>query len=238
MAIHKVVISPKTPNLKSHTSRPHIPTAYSIMSEKLIIDTDPGVDDFLALFCALHDPLSEVLSITTVFGNTESNIATRNVLHILDLFECQTPVYEGVAKPSDVPLFIPSLAPMQSWRHAGHALPVHEQPQHAVLHIVEMAEKYPGEITLLALGPLTNIAIALSFDPGIALKIKRVVVMGGNVCTPSHSPSASETNFYNDPHAADIVLQAPWPVTIVSLDVMHKTILMPGILRTSGATLP
>ena len=200
------------------------------MNEKLIIDTDLGADDALALFCALRDPSSEVLSITTVFGSTESNIATRNVLHLLELFDYQTPVYEGVAKPLMYPFF-PSLSPVQNWHNAGHTPLTQEQSQHAVLHIIEMAEKYPGEITLLALGPLTNIALALSIDPGIALKIKRVVVMGGNINTPGHTSSASEINFYHDPHAADIVLQAPWPVTIIGLDVIHKIILVPKLFE-------
>jgi uridine nucleosidase len=97
--------------------------------------------------------------------------------------------------------------------------------QSAAEFIVKMAHKYPREITLVPVGPLTNIALALLLDPQITNLIKEVIIMGGAVSNPGNISPVAEANIYHDPHAADIVMAAGWPLTLVGLDVTHKTII-------------
>ena len=202
----------------------------NVMQEKLIIDTDPGIDDALAIYCALQDQNAEVLALTTVFGNADIDTTTENALRLLDVFESDLPVYRGAAKPLILP---PKEHP--AFVHGENGLGDIPQPKatrkeealSAAQYIVDMANRYPGEITLVPLGPLTNLALALQLDPTIVGKIKKVVLMGGNLHVPGNISAASEANIYCDPHAADIVLGATWPVTVVGLDVTHEVVSTP-----------
>jgi inosine-uridine nucleoside N-ribohydrolase len=201
------------------------------MAKKLIIDTDPGVDDTIAILTALRSPEVEVIGLTSVFGNAPGEITTQNALRLVEL--------EGhgdipVARGSDVPLVFP-LEKLGTWVHGEDGMgnthpPVPRgQPleKTAAEFIVEMVHKYPGEVTLMPVGPLTNLALALRLDPGIADLVAEVVVMGGVVAHPGNMTPVAEANIYHDPHAADIVMAAGWPLALVGLDVTHKTIITP-----------
>ena len=199
---------------------------------KVIYDTDPGVDDAMALvFQALH-PQIELLGVTSVFGNSTIEITTRNALYLAGRFAAGTPVARGAAAP----LRRAAPAPID-WIHGGDGLgntglssndrsPLDPRPAHRF--IIDIVRSLPRQVTLLAVGPLTNLALALGEDPEIASLVKQVVVMGGafgtNGINGNVSPAA-EANMLGDPDAADIVFGAQWPVAIVGLDVTERTIM-------------
>ncbi|PVZ72239.1 nucleoside hydrolase [Pelagibaculum spongiae] len=195
------------------------------MATKFIIDTDPGIDDALAIACAFADPQIEVLALTSVFGNASVTQTTENALRILEVLEQDVPVYPGAHRPltmpaKDFPAFV----------HGENGLGNIPQPKakrqpepiSAAQYIVNAANQYPGEITIVALGPLTNLALAVALDPTVAQKIKRVVSMGGNLHVPGNVSAAAEANIYCDPDSADQVYNAGWPVSVVGLDVTHQ----------------
>lgn len=199
------------------------------MAKKIIIDTDPGVDDTIAICTALRSPEVEVVGLTSVFGNAPGEITAQNALRLVEL--------EGhdsipVARGSDVPLVLP---PDMLGTHVhgedgmGNTNPPPPKgkviAQSAAEFIVKMAHSNHQEITLVPVGPLTNIALALLLDPQIANLIKEVIIMGGVVSNPGNISPVAEANIYHDPHAADIVMAAGWPVTLVGLDVTCKTVM-------------
>lgn len=205
----------------------------------VIYDTDPGIDDAIALvFQALH-PEIELAGITSVFGNASITTTTRNALYLAQRFAPGVPVARGAAAP----LQCAAPEPL-GWIHGDDGLGNIELPEvdfasldsrPAHRFIVETVRARSGEITLLAVGPLTNLALALADDPGIAGLVKEVVIMGGafgiggvlgNV-TP-----AAEANIHCDPHAADLVFAAPWKVSIIGLDVTHETVMTTAYLAS------
>ena len=199
------------------------------MAKKIIIDTDPGVDDTIAICTALRSPELSVIGLTSVFGNAPGEITGQNALRLVEL--------EGhdsipVARGSNTPLVIP-LDMLGTHVHGEDGLGNTNPPppkgkvisQSAAEFIVKMAHKYPREITLIPVGPLTNIALALLLDPQIAGLIKEVIIMGGAVSNPGNISPVAEANIYHDPHAADIVMAAGWPLTLVGLDVTCKTVM-------------
>ena len=192
--------------------------------QKVIIDTDPGTDDALALMMALSSPELEVLGLTTVGGNASLAHTTRNALRLLEyLGRTDIQVYRGAARPLrgrfhygyyfhgpgglTVRLPLPSSRPslVRAWDR-----------------IVDQARAFPGEIVLIALGPLTNVARALAHDPGAKDRIKEIVVMGGALEVPGNVTPHAEFNTYNDPAAADAVFSSGIPVTLVGLDVTDR----------------
>lgn len=196
---------------------------------KLIIDTDPGIDDAQAIAFAVAHPELDLLGLTTVFGNVSLELATKNALIICDkLGVPDLPVAQG----EGVPLVQPRL-PAPDFVHGSDGLGNLHLPaslrsanaMHAAEFIVDAANRNPGEITLVAVGPLTNIAKALALDPELPSKLCELVVMGGAVDEPGNVSPVSEANFMNDPHAADRVLDADWPVTLIGLDVTHRILL-------------
>jgi inosine-uridine nucleoside N-ribohydrolase len=202
------------------------------MMHKVIYDTDPGVDDAMAfVFQTLH-PQIELLGVTSVFGNSTIETTTRNALYLAGRFAPGVPVARGAAAP------IKCAAPAPiDWIHGKDGLgntglrssdqsALDARPAHRF--IIDTVRASPREVTLLAVGPLTNLALALKEDPEIASLVKRVVVMGGAFGTDGRygnvSPAA-EANMRGDPDAADIVFGASWPVAIVGLDVTERTIM-------------
>jgi inosine-uridine nucleoside N-ribohydrolase len=204
---------------------------------KVIYDTDPGVDDAMALvFQALH-PEIELLGVTSVFGNSTIETTTRNALYLVERFAPGVPVARGAAAP----LTQAAPAPVD-WIHGDDGLgntkllpsgstTLDTRPAHRL--IIDTVRAHPGEVELVAVGPLTNLALALEADPEIAPLVKQVVVMGGafgtNGINGNVSPAA-EANMLGDPHAADIVFGAAWPVAIVGLDVTERTIMTTAYL--------
>ncbi len=178
------------------------------MPRRLIIDTDPGIDDAMAIYFALASPELDVVGLTTVFGNVEVELATTNALRLLEIAgRDDIPVATGAAGPiaSGYHGAIPHIhgADGQGDTHLPPPLAA-PSPRTAVELILEASH---GErpLTILALGPLTNLARALQKDPGLAERVEEVVVMGGNALVPGNATPAAEANIWNDPEAADFV---------------------------------
>jgi len=196
---------------------------------KLIIDTDPGIDDAMAIQFALASPEFEILGLTTIFGNVDIEKTTTNALRLLHLaHRPDIPVAQGASRPLEgdfnggVPFIHGEDGQGNTWASEGSLKPV---AKNAHEFIIEQVRRFPGEITLATLGPLTNLAKALAIDSQIPELVKQVVCMGGNVFCPGNATPAAEANMFSDPEAADQVLGAKWPITLVGLDVTEKTIL-------------
>lgn len=210
----------------------------------LLFDTDPGVDDAMALLFLHAHPRVQLLGISTVFGNAEVDVTTRNALYLAERFGIDAPVARGAARPLVRPARgaaadvhgddgLGNLRTPPAPRRSADPRPAHRL-------IIDTLRAQPGQVTLLAVGPLTNLALALAEEPAIAGWVKQVVVMGGAFGTQGHSGNVSpvaEANIFCDPHAADAVFTAPWPVTVVGLDVTHQVLMDAACfdrLRTQG----
>lgn len=201
---------------------------------KIIIDTDPGIDDAQAIaFAVAHNDI-ELIGLTTVFGNADIDTTTQNALLVLEKFGCpDIPVARGAAEPLEIQRFS---AP--DFVHGKDGMGNLNLPEPncssttetAAEFIVRCATENPGEVVVVAIGPLTNIAQALQRDPTLPSKLKSLVVMGGTVDEPGNVSPVAEANFINDPHAADIVCGENWPLSIIGLDVTMKTALTDAML--------
>lgn len=206
---------------------------------KVIYDTDPGVDDAMALLFQIRHPDIELLGVTSVFGNATIETTTRNALFLTGKFAPQVPVARGAAAPlvREAPGPLPFIHGHNGVGDielpADDALGGTLDPRPAHRFIIDTVRAHPGEVTLIAVGPMTNLALALAEDPAIAGLVKQVVIMGGafgiHGILGNVSPAA-EANIFNDPHAADQVFNAPWPLTIVGLDVTERTIMSAAYL--------
>ncbi len=196
---------------------------------KVIYDTDPGVDDAMALYFALAHPAIDLVGITTTFGNVSVAQAAANALYLTEIAGNQTPVTKGVS----VPWCIPAQAPPAHIHGAdglgnlGARQAVKRQldPRSSAQFIVETARAQPGEIVLVAVGPLGNLSLALLLEPELPRLLREVIVMGGTVHEPGNVSPVAEANIWNDPHAADRVFGAGWKLTMVGLDVTHRVVL-------------
>lgn len=192
---------------------------------KLIIDTDPGIDDAMAIFHAVAAPEIELLGLTSIFGNVTTPIATRNALRLLEAAGVEAPVAEGAATPFAMPAKQPS-AHVHGAEGFG-AIPA-AQPsgqaigESAAEFLTRMAREHAGELVICPIGPLTNIAEAIQLDPDFVKNVKAIVVMGGSLEEGGNITPHAEANFYHDPHAADLVMGSGAPVTMIGLDVTHQ----------------
>lgn len=199
------------------------------MPQKIIIDTDPGQDDAVAILLALASPSElEVLGITAVAGNVGLPQNAQNALKVVELSgRTDIPVYAGCPGPMMHPLVTAEHVHGPTGLN-GPVLPepkITLQTQHGVDFIINtLMDNQPATITLCTLGPLTNIAMALLKKPTIAQRIKQIVIMGGAYFQVGNITPAAEYNFYVDPEAADIVMRCGAPLTIASLDVTHKVL--------------
>ncbi len=193
---------------------------------KLIIDTDPGIDDAMAIHMAFAHPQIEVVGLTSIFGNVHVPVATRNALRLVEMAGADCPVAGGAAAPLVQPLQPPGyfvhgdagFGDVPATEPAGKP-----DTRDAAQFIVDTVNAAPGEIVLCPVGPLTNIALALRLDPSITQKVANVVIMGGAVEAAGNVTEWAEANIWNDPHAAAEVLSADWPMTLVGLDVTEKS---------------
>ncbi|MGB3815880.1 MAG: nucleoside hydrolase [Shinella sp.] len=198
---------------------------------KVIFDTDPGVDDAMALLFLHNHPEIDLIGITTVFGNASIETTTRNALFLKREWGIAAPVARGEGKTYN-PMRNPTDWPVMIHGHDGLGnidvpetidLPVDPRPAHRF--IIETVRANPGEVTLVAVGRMSNLAYALKEDPGIAGLVKQVIIMGGAFDVPGNITPAAEANIHGDPEAADVVMTAPWKVVVVGLDVTMKTVM-------------
>ncbi|MCK2183208.1 nucleoside hydrolase [Halomonas getboli] len=208
------------------------------MSEPIIFDTDPGVDDAQAIAIALRHPDIELLGMTTTFGNVDVETATHNALLLSELAGQRIPVAQGAAVSMVKPRH-----PAPAHIHGANGLGDIDLPavtgqadaRNAAQFIVDTVNARPGEVSLVAVGPLGNLAAALQIDPSITERVKRVVVMGGSIKEGGNVTPVAEANIFNDPHAAQRVLTAGWPLTLVGLDVTHRCVLAPQHMERIAA---
>ncbi len=196
---------------------------------KVILDTDPGVDDAMALYFALAHPVIEVIGITTTFGNVTVQQAAINALYLTALAGVKIPVTQGSAAPLTIPAPVPPahIHGADGLGNLPERFPVQAtlDPRSSAQFIVDMARAQPGGITLVAVGPLGNLALALAIEPQLPHLLREVILMGGTVLEPGNVSAVAEANIANDPHAAAQVFAANWKLTMVGLDVTHRVIL-------------
>lgn len=197
-------------------------------ARKIIIDTDPGQDDAVAIMLALGSPELDVLGITAVAGNVPLRLTEKNARKICELAgRPETKVFAGAIRPL--------VRALETAEHVhgktglnGPELPEPKmklQEQHAVDFIVEtLMREESGSVTLCPLGPLTNIALALIREPRIAARIRQIVLMGGGFFEGGNVTPAAEFNIYVDPQAADVVFRSGVPIVMMPLDVTHKAL--------------
>ncbi|TYR29645.1 nucleoside hydrolase [Mesorhizobium microcysteis] len=197
-------------------------------THKIIIDTDPGQDDAVAILLALASPELEVLGITAVAGNVPLALTEKNARKICELAgKPQTRVFAGAVRPLMRPLVTAEHVHGRTGLD-GPDLPepsMKLEPQHGVDFIVETLMREPeGTVTLCPLGPLTNIALAMIREPAIVSRIAKIVLMGGGYFEQGNVTPSAEFNIYVDPHAADIVFSSGAPIVMMPLDVTHKAL--------------
>lgn len=196
---------------------------------KVIFDTDPGIDDAMALLFLHQHPQVDLVGITTVFGNGTIDTTTHNALYLKDVWNISAPVAKGAGatlnpqRPAGEP---PRMV------HGDNALGNVEVPEATISQpdgrsahrfIIDMVRADPGEITIIAVGRMTNLALALREDPEIAGLVKQVIIMGGAFTVPGNVTPVAEANIWGDPEAADAVFTAPWKLVVVGLDVTMQT---------------
>jgi purine nucleosidase len=197
-------------------------------TQRIIIDTDPGQDDALAILLALASPELEVLGITAVAGNVPLALTETNARKICELAgKPETRVFAGAVRPL-VRALVTAEEVHGKTGLDGPDLPQPKMPlekQHAVDFIIETLLSEPsGTVTLCALGPLTNVALALIREPNIASRIKQIVLMGGGFFEGGNVTPTAEFNIYVDPHAADVVFRSGISIVAMPLDVTHKAL--------------
>ncbi|GAU34730.1 hypothetical protein TSUD_17030 [Trifolium subterraneum] len=198
--------------------------------KKIIIDTDPGIDDAMAIFLALRSPEVEVIGLTTIYGNVYTTLATRNALHLLEVAgRTDIPVAEG----SHVTLTKGTKLRIADFVHGADGLgnqnfpPPNGKPieESAVDFLVNQAKANPGKITVVALGPLTNIALAVQKDPDFAKNIGQIVLLGGSFAVNGNVNPAAEANIFGDPDAADVVFTSGADILAVGINITHQVVL-------------
>ena len=195
--------------------------------QRVIIDTDPGTDDALAIYLALNSPELQVEAFTVVPGNITAEQGLDNALKLLSVAgRCDIPIAAGAKQP-----LLQKVYTAGYWHGkngiADIELPESKckvDPRFAPDLIIELIHKHPHEITLIPVGPLTNIALAISKDPSIVALAKNIVIMGGSI-SGGNVTGVAEANIFGDPEAAEIVFNAGWTVTMVGSDVGEQTLM-------------
>ncbi|HXY15217.1 MAG TPA: nucleoside hydrolase [Terriglobales bacterium] len=203
-----------------------------------MLDTDPGTDDAMALMLALNSPELDVRAVTIVPGNVTAAQGLDNALRMMSLANrCDIPVAAGAQHP-----LFQKLTTAEFWHGKNGLANIELPPSKCKVDgrwgpdlIIQMVHAAPHEITLVPVGPLTNIALAVEKDPLIVPLVKEVVLMGGSI-SGGNVNAAAEANISNDPEAAEIVFQAGWPLTMVGLDVSNKTLFTQKHLDQLGKT--
>ena len=208
--------------------------------KRVIIDTDPGIDDTAAILMALASPELEIVAVTTIFGNASVEDCTANARRVLQAAgRSDIPVYMGAGKP----LLRPANEGWASHIHGGDGLggvagdeeggqtTGQDEGKHAALAILDAVMAEPGELTILALGRMTNVALAMSLEPRLAGAVREIVVMGGAVTVPGNVSGVATANLHEDPEAAAIVYRSGAPIAQVGLDVCNRVTVSPSQLE-------
>nr|6ZK1_A Chain A, Pyrimidine-specific ribonucleoside hydrolase rihA [Zea mays]6ZK1_B Chain B, Pyrimidine-specific ribonucleoside hydrolase rihA [Zea mays]6ZK1_C Chain C, Pyrimidine-specific ribonucleoside hydrolase rihA [Zea mays]6ZK1_D Chain D, Pyrimidine-specific ribonucleoside hydrolase rihA [Zea mays]6ZK2_A Chain A, Pyrimidine-specific ribonucleoside hydrolase rihA [Zea mays]6ZK2_B Chain B, Pyrimidine-specific ribonucleoside hydrolase rihA [Zea mays]6ZK2_C Chain C, Pyrimidine-specific ribonucle len=200
-----------------------------IRRDKLIIDTDPGIDDSMTILMAFRAPSVEIIGLTTIFGNVDTKGATRNALLLCERAGCpEVPVAEGSheplkgGKPRVADFVHGSDGIGNLFLPAPSAKKVEES---AADFLINKVSEFPGEVSVLALGPLTNVALAIKRDPSFASKVKKIVVLGGAFFAAGNVNPAAEANIHGDPEAADIVFTSGADIVVVGINITTQVCL-------------
>ena len=198
------------------------------MAEKIIFDTDPGIDDALALLLIAAAPELDLMAITVTHGNTSQEKCLSNALRLVELLGItQVPVARGAQEPLVKELSVAE----ETHGDGGLGYAVLPEPKVKPIQesahdlIIRLVNENPNQITLLCVGPMTNIALALLKQPQITKKIKRIVAMGGSIHYPGNATPQSENNVFCDPESYEIVVNAGIDLTLVPLDVTYQCLL-------------
>jgi len=212
--------------------------------KRIIIDTDPGIDDSLAILLALASPEVTLEGLTVIHGNSSTEQGTINALSILELAGAS---HVPVARGCELPLVQPSLLAPETHGNTGLGYAKLPAPgsrpivQDGCDFLIEKIISNPGEITLVAIGPLTNVALAVRKEPRIVEAVKEVFIMGGAIRHEGNTTPLAEFNTYVDPHAAHIVYHSGMPITLTPLDVTYQCILLAedvARLQNSPSAIP
>lgn len=198
------------------------------MARRVILDTDPGIDDALAILLALASPEVDLAAVSVTGGNCPLSDGVNNALNVLALVgRTEVPVCPGIA----LPLMRPPITAPETHGDSGLGYarlppsPATPAREHAVDMIIREIMARPGEVTLVAVAPLTNVAIALRKEPRIVEAVHEVIIMGGALRVDGNTTSLAEFNFFVDPHAAQIVLQSGLPITLLPWDITKDVLL-------------
>jgi purine nucleosidase len=202
---------------------------------RIIIDTDPGQDDAVAILTALASPEElEVAAITAVAGNVPLDKTVTNALALVELAgRSDVPVYAGSTRPMVNELYTAEYVHGPTGLDGADLPPPGIEPAagHAVDRLVELLASRDSPTTLCTLGPLTNVALALVKEPGISANVDKIVMMGGGFFEGGNTTPAAEFNIYVDPHAAHVVFTSGIPIVMMPLDVTHKALTTPDRLQ-------
>ncbi|TAG25767.1 MAG: nucleoside hydrolase [Burkholderiales bacterium] len=207
---------------------------------RVIFDTDPGVDDAMALCFAMAHPHIELVGITTVYGNVTVPQATTNALYLTQLAARSISVAQGASQPlvkhgEAPPDFIHGADGLGNLPSRIASSGAKADRRSAAQFIVDMARASPGQITLVPVGPLTNIAAALALEPKLPQLIKSISLMGGTIKEGGNVSPVAEANIWNDPHAADAVFTAGFDLTMIGLDVTYKVVIPVSLFEKLAA---
>jgi purine nucleosidase len=197
-------------------------------AQRILLDCDPGIDDSLAILLALASQEIELEAITVTHGNCSVDQGVRNALQVLELAGYPS---IPVAKGAQVPLVKPLLLAPETHGDTGIGYARLPEPktqaveQHAVKLLIDKVMAAPGEISIVAVGPLTNLALAIRLEPEFIRAVKNIVIMGGAVKAGGNTTPLAEFNTYCDPHAARIVFRSGIPQTLIPLDATYQIVL-------------
>jgi purine nucleosidase len=203
-----------------------------ISPKKIILDTDPGIDDILAIFLACSSPEVDLLGVTTVAGNVKVNEGANNAVAARDvLSDNYFPIFQGAWRP--LTRRLKTQADVYGTDEEigieyGTGWVDKIEKKKAVYFLIETINLFPGEVTLFPLAPLTNIASAIILDSNFSKNVKEIYLMGGAAAVPGNATPTTEFNLFVDPEAAKVVFNSGIPMTMIGLDVTGKTALWPA----------